>query len=170
MCIRDSFGTEDTLKIAETIVKRGKVQLTIEQRRKMREERLKQIVALISRRAINPQTGLPHPPARVEEAIKNAKVGIDEFKKPEEQLPTVVKAIQPILPLKFEMRRIAIKVPAAYTGKVSHVVRNMAELKKEEWLDDGSWIALVEIPAGFQPEFFEKLNDLTKGEAQTKVL
>ncbi|MEM2536296.1 MAG: hypothetical protein QW435_04785, partial [Candidatus Hadarchaeales archaeon] len=107
---------------------------------------------------------------RVEEAIRQAKVGIDEFKKAEDQLPAVLKAIQSILPLKFETRRIAIKIPPAYAGKSLHAIRNMAEVKKEEWLSDGSLVLLVEIPAGFQPEFFDRLNDLTRGEAQTKVL
>ncbi|MEM0359565.1 MAG: ribosome assembly factor SBDS [Candidatus Hadarchaeales archaeon] len=165
-----AFGTDDVRKITEQILQKGKIQLTTEQRKKMREEKLKQIASIIAKRAINPQTGLPHPPTRVEEAIRQAKVGIDEFKKAEDQLPAVLKAIQSILPLKFETRRIAIKIPPAYAGKSLHAIRNMAEVKKEEWLSDGSLVLLVEIPAGFQPEFFDRLNDLTRGEAQTKVL
>ncbi len=164
------FGTDEVRKVAEQILLKGKIQLTTEQRRKMREEKLKQIVSLIARRAINPQTGLPHPPSRVEEAVRRAKVGIEEFKRAEEQLPAVVKAIQPILPLKFEMRKIALKIPPQYAGKSLHAIKSMAEVKKEEWLTDGSLLLLVEIPAGFQPEFFDRLNDLTRGEVQTKVL
>lgn len=164
------FGTDEVKKVAEQILLKGKIQLTTEQRRKMREEKLKLIVSLIARRAVNPQTGLPHPPSRVEEAVRKARVGIDEFKSAEEQIPAVVKAIQSVLPLKFEMRRIALKIPPQYAGKSLHAIKGMAEVKKEEWLTDGSLLLLVEIPAGFQPEFFDKVNDLTKGEVQTKVL
>ncbi|MCQ8897977.1 MAG: ribosome assembly factor SBDS [Hadesarchaea archaeon] len=164
------FGTEEVEKVVGQILLRGKIQLTTEQRRKMREEKLKQIVSLIARRAINPQTGLPHPPSRVEEAVRMAKVGIDEFKTAEEQLPAVLKAIQSILPLKFEMRKIALKIPPSYAGKALHAIRGMAEVKKEEWLSDGSLLLLVELPAGLQPEFFDRVNDLTKGEAQIKVV
>jgi ribosome maturation protein SDO1 len=165
-----AFGTEEVEKVAGQILLKGKIQLTTEQRRKMREEKLKQVVSLISRRAINPQTGLPHPPSRVEEAVRRAKVGIDEFKTAEEQLPAVLKAIQSLLPLKFETRRIALKIPPSYAGKALHVIRGMAEVKREEWLSDGSLLLLVELPAGLQPEFFDRVNDLTRGEAQIKVM
>jgi ribosome maturation protein SDO1 len=165
-----AFGTDEVEKVAGQILLKGKIQLTTEQRRKMREEKLKQVVSLISRRAINPQTGLPHPPSRVEEAVRRAKVGIDEFKTAEEQLPTVLKAIQSLLPLKFETRKIALKIPPSYAGKALHAIKGMAEVKKEEWLSDGSLLLLVELPAGLQPEFFDRVNDLTRGEAQLKVM
>ncbi|MFN4133423.1 MAG: ribosome assembly factor SBDS, partial [Candidatus Hadarchaeales archaeon] len=160
----------DVLKVAEEIIKRGEVQITTEQRRKMKEERLKQIVSIISRRAINPQTGLPHPPGRIEAAIAEARIPIEEFRSAEEQVPKVMKAISAIIPLKLEMMNIAVKIPVNYVGKVRPVVGKFGTVKKEEWLQDGSWAVLVEIPAGIQIEFFEKLNDLTKGEVVTKVV
>lgn len=168
--IRKAFGTTDVFKVAEQIVKKGEVQVTTEQRRRMREQRLKQVVAMISRRAVNPQTGLPHPPARIEAAINEAKAHIDEYKSAEEQLPKIVKALAPILPLKFETRRIAIKISASYVGRVQRTVREFGTVKQEQWLNDGSWAVVVEIPAGVQGEFFDRLNELTRGEVETKVL
>ncbi len=164
------FGTLDVFKIAEQVIRKGEVQVTTEQRRKMREQRRRQVVTLISKRAINPQTGLSHPPARIESALVEARVHVDEFKSAEEQLPGIVKVLLPIIPLKFETRRIAIKIPASYTGKANRVVRNFATVKQEQWLKDGSWAVVVEIPAGIQGEFFDKINDLTRGEVETKVL
>ncbi|MBA7635274.1 hypothetical protein ES703_42875 [subsurface metagenome] len=164
------FGTLDVFKIAEQVIRKGEVQVTTEQRRKMREQRRRQVVTLISKRAVNPQTGLPHPPARIESALVEARVHVDEFKSAEEQLPGIVKVLLPIIPLKFETRRIAIKIPASYTGKANRVVRNFATVKQEQWLNDGSWAVVVEIPAGIQGEFFDKINDLTRGEVETKVL
>jgi len=168
--VQKVFGTTDVLKVAEEIVRRGEIQVTTEQRRQMREQRLRQVVALISKRAINPQTGTPHPPARIESAMEKARVHVDEFKSAEEQLPDIIKALQPLVPLKFEVKRIAVRIPAAYTGKTQRVVKNFATVKQEQWLNDGSWAAVVEVPAGIQAEFFDKLNELTRGEAQTKVL
>ncbi|KUO39437.1 MAG: RNA-associated protein [Hadesarchaea archaeon DG-33-1] len=168
--VQKAFGTTDVLKTAEQIIRRGEIQITTEQRRKMCDEKLKQIVTLISRRSINPQTGLPHPPARIESAMEKARVHVEVFKSAEEQLPPIVKELRPILPLKFETRRIAIKIPTTYVGKASMVVKGFAAVKKEQWLNDGSWVVVVEIPAGLQAEFFDKLNELTRGEAQTKVL
>lgn len=168
--VKKAFGTNDVLKAAEQIVKRGEVQVTTDQRRRMRDQRLKQVVAMISRRAINPQTGLPHPPARIESVINEAKIQIDEYKSAEEQIPKIVKAMMPIIPLKFETKRIAIKIPASHVGRAQRTVRDFGTLKQEQWLSDGSWAAVVEIPAGVQGEFFDKLNDITRGEAETKVM
>ena len=168
--VRKTFSTTDVMKVAEQIIRRGEIQITTEQRRKMHDDRLKQIVTLISKRSINPQTGLPHPPARIENAMEQARVHIEVFKSAEEQLPAIVKELQPILPLKFELRRIAIKIPSTHVGRALKAVKEFAAVKQEQWLDDGSWAVVVEIPAGVQAEFFDKLNDLTRGEAQTKVL
>jgi len=168
--VQIAFGTTDVLKAAEQIILRGEIQITTEQRRKMRDERLKQVVTLISKRFINPQTNLPHPPARIESAMEKARVHVEVFKSAEEQLPAIVKELRPILPMKFEIKRIAIKIPPAYAGKASGVVKGFATIKQEQWLNDGSWAVVVEIPAGVQAEFFDKLNELTRGEAQTKVL
>jgi ribosome maturation protein SDO1 len=168
--IKKTFGTLDVFKVAEEIIRRGEVQVTTEQRRKMREQRLRQIVSLISRRAINPQTNLPHPPARIESAIVEARIQIDEFKSAEEQLPKIVKALLPVLPLKLETRRVAIKIPPSHVGRTQRLVREFGVVKEERWLGDGSWEVVVEIPAGIQGEFFDKLNDLTRGEAETKVI
>ena len=168
--VRKTFSTTDVMKVAEQIIRRGEIQITTEQRRKMHDDRLKQIVTLISKRSINPQTGLPHPPARIENAMEEARVHIEVFKSAEAQLPAIVKELQPILPLKFELRRIAIKIPPTHVGRALKAVKEFAAVKQEQWLDDGSWAVVVEIPAGVQAEFFDKLNDLTRGEAQTKVL
>lgn len=164
------FGTSDVFKVAEQIVRNGEIQLTTEQRRRMREEKIKQIVAIISRRAINPQTGTPHPPARIEAALREAKVHIDEFKSAEEQIPKIVKALLPILPLKFEVRKVAVKIPPAYVGKAIHSVRKLGTVRQEEWLQDGSWVVLLEFPAAIEAEVYEKLNELTKGEVETRVV
>jgi ribosome maturation protein SDO1 len=162
------FHTTDVLKVAEEIVKNGQVQLTTEMRRRMREEKLKQIVALISRRAVNPQTGAPHPPSRIEAALEQAKVKIDEFKSAEEQLPAILKALSTVLPLSLEMKKLEIKVPPSYASKAYGTLKQYKPIH-EEWLPDGGLKVVVEIPAGLQAEFFDKLNQLTKGEVQVKT-
>ncbi|HDI13029.1 MAG: ribosome assembly factor SBDS [Hadesarchaea archaeon] len=168
--IKKVFGSSDVFKVAEEIIRKGEVQVTTEQRRKMREQRLRQIISLIARRAINPQTGMPHPPARIEAAIAEARVHVDEFKGAEAQLPKIIKELLPILPIKFENRRVEVKIPAAHVGRSQRVVREFGTIKDEKWLGDGSWMVVVEIPAGVQSEFFDRLNNLTKGEVETKVL
>ncbi len=167
--LRTAFGTTDVTKIAELIVREGEIQLTTEQRKRAIEEKKKQIVDMLAREAINPQTGLPHPPARIANALEQAKIAIDPFKPAENQIEAVLEAIQPVIPIKIERVEIAIKIPIAWAGKAAAVVRQLAPIKKEEWKEDG-WFALIEVPAGLQAEVYSKLAKLTGGQIETRVI
>ena len=168
--LNEVFHTTDINEIAREIVIKGQVQLTTEQRRKMLEEKKKRIVMEIAKNAINPQTNAPHPPKRIELAMEEAKVHIDPLKSVEEQIPVVLKALKPLIPIRFEKLKIAVKVEGNLYGKIYGEVSKMGTILKEEWQKDGSWIALVEIPAGLQGEFLDALNKRTKGRVETKIL
>ncbi len=168
--IKEVFGTTDVNEVAKEIIKKGQVQLTTEQRRKMLEEKKRRIIAEIARNAINPQTGAPHPPQRIELAMEEAKVHIDPFKSVEEQVPVVLKALRPIIPIRFEKVKIAIKVSGDMYGKIYGELSKSGTILQEEWQKDGSWIGVVEIPAGMQGEFLDMLNKKTHGNVQTKIL
>jgi len=167
--LMEVFSTADVWAIAREIIKGGELQLTTEQRRKKTEEKKKMVIERIARIAINPQTHTPHPPTRIEIAMNEAKVHIDPFKTVDELVSETVKALRPIIPIKIEETEIAIKIPAMYTGQVFDLKRNF-EVMKEEWQQDGSFIAVVKVPAGMRDELFSFLNSITKGEAQTKVV
>ncbi len=164
------FGTTDVYKVAEIILKNGEIQLTTEQRRKLIEAKRRQIINFIARNCVDPRTGLPHPPSRIESAMKEAGVRIDPFRDPEEQAQEVIKALRRILPLKVAKALVVVKIPAAYVGKAYGVLIRIGDVKREAWLPDGSWIAEIEIPAGLQPTLIEKVNSLTRGEGQVKLL
>ena len=119
---------------------------------------------------MNPQTGAPHPQDRILRAMEQAKVRVAIEKSADEQIDSVMKAIQPIIPIRFEKISVAIKIPAAYAGRGSGLVRNFGTPSREEWAGDGSYLAVIEIPAGMQTELFDKLNSLTHGEAVVKNL
>ena len=163
------FSTTDVQEIAKRIIKEGEVQLTAEQRRKKVEEKKRMVIDQISRISINPQTNTPHPPQRIEIAMKEAKVHIDPFKPVDELVSATVKAIRPIIPIKIEEVQIAIKIPAAYSGRVYEIKKNY-EVTKEEWEGDGSFVALLRVPAGMRDELFSFLNGITKGEVQTRIV
>lgn len=164
------FATSDPMEIAKQIIRKGEIQLTTDQRRRMLEDRKKQIVALITRNAINPQTNAPHPPQRIEKAMEEARVHVDLHKTAEEQIQAVTKELRPIIPLRFEERSIAVKIPAQYASRAHSTVKQFGAIKKEEWLKDGSWAFLIDLPAGAVEEFFNELNSLTKGDVETKIL
>jgi ribosome maturation protein SDO1 len=165
-----AFNTTDTIEAAASIIKKGNVQLTAQQRKEMTEEKRKKVIATITREAINPQTKLPHPARRIEIAMEEAKIHIDPFKSVDEQVNTVLKAIRIKIPIRFERVQVAIKIPGDFSGKVYNVIPEFGKTRKEEWQQDGSWVAIVEIPGGMQDNFYRKLNELTHGQVETKLL
>ncbi|MDY6964453.1 MAG: ribosome assembly factor SBDS [Halobacteriota archaeon] len=165
-----AFGTKDILDIAKNIIETGEIQLTTEQRRKIQEQKKKKVVDIIATNAINPQTNTPHPPSRIERAIDEAGVHIDIFKSSEDVVSEVMKKIRPLIPIRFEEVKIAVKVPADYAAKSYGDLRGFGQVVKEEWQNDGSWIGVIKIPAGLQDELYNLINHLTKGDAETRLL
>ena len=163
------FGTSDKVKIAAEIIKNGEMQLTTEYRNKLREEKKKRIIDIIHRNSINPQTNLPHPIQRIENAMSEAKVKVDEFKKSEEQVYDIIAVLKAIIPIKLEKREINVKIQAQYTQKCYHLLKEYGEVKYN-WQNDGSLFATLEIPAGIQEEFESRLNNLTHGSVELKII
>lgn len=167
--VKKAFGTNDIYEVAKLILTRGEIQLTTEQRRKMLDEKTKKIVAILARECIDPRTNAPHPPQRIERALEESKVHIDAFKDAEAQIKEVVDGLRLILPMKFEKVRIAVRIAAEHAPKVYGTLKEFT-IQKEEWQKDGSLIAIVEMPAGMQGEFYDKINKLTSGKVETKIL
>jgi ribosome maturation protein SDO1 len=165
-----AFGTTDIGKITNIIIKEGDVQITTDQRRAMLEEKTKAIASLISKRGVNPQTGIPHPADRVLRAMEQAKAHVELEKRIEDQIEGILEKIQPIIPIKFETMQIAIKIPVSFAGKASSLVRSLGKLIREEWASDGGYVCMLEIPSGIQQEIYTRLNDMTHGQVEIKVV
>ena len=168
--LKKAFGTDNVNEISKIILKKGEIHLTTDQRRAMMENKRAQIISYISRHAINPQTGHPHPPQRIENALEEARVQIDMYKRTEDQIKHIIHVLAPIIPIKIENRRIGVKVPAEHAPKTMGFAKNLGTIIKEEWGRDGSWMFVIEIPAGLQDDLFSKLNSTTKGNVETKIM
>lgn len=164
------FGTSDPLKIAEVMFDKGTLQLTAHQRKAMTEQKLRQIINIISRNYVDPRTKLPHPTTRIENALEEAHVSIDPFRAAEDQVKDVVNTLRPILPMSMESVEIAVKIPPEHASRAYGVVKSFGEIKRDEWQSDGSWIAVVSVPAAMQVELFDRLGKATQGNLQTKIL
>ncbi|MDI6721428.1 MAG: ribosome assembly factor SBDS [Candidatus Aenigmarchaeota archaeon] len=160
--VQECFGTSDPERIAERIVKKGEVQLTTEFRRKRIEEKRRQVAAIISRNAINPQTKLPHPMERILASIEQSKININPFKAAEQQVDDVLKAVKQILPISMEEATFAVEVPAKYSSKCYGMLKEY-KIIQDKWLSDGSLSAKVTLPAGLKESFFRALNNATEG-------
>ena len=165
-----AFKTEDATEIAQKILEKGDLNLTTDQRRKMIEEKKKQIVEFIAKTFVDPRTHLPHPPLRIEQAIKDGRVSVDPQKTVDEQIKDIVEKLRSIIPLKSENLSLEIIVPAQYASQSYAVLKSVGSLKKEEWQNNGSLKAILEIPAAARPNVIDRLGSITKGSATVEVM
>ncbi len=167
--LRMVFGTTDHMIILKQMLRDGEIQVTAEHKKKLREEKKRSLIRMISELGVDPRTGHIHPISRIENAFDEAKVHIDEHKSAEDQIQEIVKKLRPILPISFEKKQIDVKVPAMYTGKTYPAVKKYGVLK-EEWLNDGSLVVRLEMSASAFNDFVANISKLTQGYAEIKEL
>ncbi|MEM3608161.1 MAG: ribosome assembly factor SBDS [Candidatus Bathyarchaeia archaeon] len=168
--IEKFFGTQDVSEIAERILREGELLITAEQRRKLIEEKKRQIISFISKNCIDPRTNAPPPPLRIEQAIDKVKPLIDPFKPADEQAKAIIDMLKREMPIKMESIKVAVKVPPQYAAKAYGAIKNFGQITREEWLKDGSWTGLIEMSAGIYGPFIDKLGKITQGTIQAKQL
>ncbi len=168
--LKEVFKSTNPKEIAAVILNQGEIQLTTEHRNKLREEHRKKVIELLRKNAVDSRTKLPHPRERIERALEQNNVKIDEFKPAEQQIQDIARQINDVLPLKFEVRELSVKIPAEFAGKVFGSLKQLARILSSDWLEDGSLLAKVEMPAGMQPDFEDQVNELTHGNVEIKVL
>ncbi len=168
--LQKHFNTTSVEPIAKEIILKGEIQLTTDQRRELQEQKRKRIIDMIVKNAMDPRTKAPHPRTRIELAMDQARIHIDPFKSVNQQMKSILEALRPLLPISMEASRVSIKIPAQFVGPAYGAVRSIATIEREDWQSDGTWIGIVKLPAGLQSELFDKLNSLTKGNVETRLL
>ena len=159
------FNTTDPTEISKQILSRGELSLTTEQRRKMVEEKRKQIIQYINKNFVDPKTHIPHPLTRIESALDQARLIIDPFKRPEEQIKTILDSLRKILPLKSESVRLIITIPPQFSAQSYSVLKTAGNFNGEQWLSDGSLKAIIEINTGMKGVILDRIGSVTKGSA-----
>jgi ribosome maturation protein SDO1 len=165
-----AFKTEDPTEIAEIIMQKGDLNLTTDQRRKMMEDKKKQIVTYIAKTYVDPKSHLPHPPLRIEQAMKDGRVSVDPQKSVDEQVKDIVEQLRSIIALKTESLQLEIIIPAQFASQSYAVLKSVGSLKSEEWQNNGSLKAILEIPAAARPNVIDRLGSITKGSASVEVV
>jgi ribosome maturation protein SDO1 len=168
--LKKLLGTDSKREACEIILKNGDVQLTAEYKNRLREEKKKAIISLISRNAVDPKSNIPHPPQRIENAMAEAKVNIEEWKSAEQQVGDIVKKINVIIPIAYEIRNIELTIPADVSGRAYPALKQYSTITNETWNNDGSLTVVVEVPAGLQNELFDKLNGIAQGRIESKII
>ena len=144
--------------------------MTTEQRRKMVDEKRKQIINFIAKTYVDPKSHLPHPPLRIEQAMSDARISIDAFRNTDEQIKDVVQSLRTIIALKSENLTLEISVPAQFVAQSYTVLKSTGTLKKEDWQPNGSLKAILEIPAAARPNVIDRLGAITKVTATVEVM
>ena len=169
--LEEVFETTDPLEIIPEVISRGEIQITAEQRREMQDRKHNQLVNEIARNAVNPQMDdAPHPPERIERALDEAGFRIDPMEPVENQIDDALDALRPVIPIRFDEVVIAAQIPADYAGSAQAQIRQFGDLEREEWQPNGSWVGVLRFPAGLQNDFYDLVNELTSGEAETRII
>jgi len=166
--LKKIFGTTDPVAIAIKIVKEGELQVTADQRRRLIEDKKKQIVDFISKNAVDPRTNMPIPPQRILLALDEAGVSIDPFIDAKQQVTKIIEKLRLILPLKIGTMVFEIRVPGDVQPKASTYLKSVGRILREEWKGDGSWMCELEAPSGMQVELVEKLAKMSAGKAEVR--
>ena len=168
--VNNTFETTDLIDIYKKILADGTIQLTSQQRKEMVEQKRKRIVAHIVANAMNPQTGGPHPPQRIENAIDEVRYSVDPMETMDKQVEKIINLIKTLIPISFEKIRVAVKIQAIYVGKCYGQITSLSKIESEEYQKDGSWIGMLEMSAASFAKLEDALGSLTKGTAETKML
>ncbi|HXV89349.1 MAG TPA: ribosome assembly factor SBDS [Nitrososphaeraceae archaeon] len=160
------FKTTDQLEIAKQIMARGDLNLNTDQRRKMIEEKKRQIVEYINKNFVDPKTHMPHPVSRINAVLDEARLAIDPFKRLDDQIKNIIEPLRKVLPLKSEILELNVTVPAQFSGQSFSVFKNIGEIKSERWLADGSLQVVLNLNAGMKSSFLDRIGTATKGSAQ----
>ncbi len=168
--LKSIFKTNDPLEVSKIIIQKGEIPLTAGYKQGLREQKKKQIINIIHRNAVDPKTHAPHPPNRIEAALEEAKFHVDEVKDVNKQVEEALKALRPILPIKFEVKEIAAKIPPEFAAKSYSILNSFGKKIREDWQRDGSLVVVLEIPGGLEEDFHSKLNALCHGNVETKIL
>lgn len=164
------FGTTDVVEVAKKILEQGEVLIKAEQRRRLIEDKKKQILSYISKYCVDARTNLPIPLMRLENALEDVNVKIDPFTPAEEQVKDVIQILSTIIPIKQQLTILSLKIPPTYVGRAYGFIKNASDILNEEWLTDGSLRARVSVPSGLKTEFIEKLGNITGGTAYVEVV
>jgi ribosome maturation protein SDO1 len=160
------FKTTDSMQVATQILSKGDLSLTTEQRRKMVEDKKKQIIQYISKNFVDPKTHIPHPVMRIESALGELRIIIDPFKPAEDQAKNVVDALRRILPLKSEILLLTVTIPSQYSAQSYNLLKTAGTFRGDQWLADGSLRIILEINAGMKSSLIDRIGSISKGTAQ----
>tara|TARA_Y100000310_G_scaffold343792_1_gene453051 strand:+ start:4641 stop:5312 length:672 start_codon:yes stop_codon:yes gene_type:complete len=162
--LKKFFGTSNFIEVAEKIIQGGEVVLPSDYLKGEQDAKYKQVVDFLVKNAVS-SSGTPYTPDKIMKALQEAHVQVKN-KAIDLQMTDIMEQLEKILPIKIEMKKVKITIPAQHTGKAYGIVNEFKE--SEEWLGNGDLVIIVNVPAGLIMDFYDKLNGVTHGSALTE--
>jgi ribosome maturation protein SDO1 len=100
--------------------------------------------------------------------MEDVRISIDPFKKADEQAKSIIDALRKVLPLKSEILKLTVTIPANHSAQGYSALKSIGNFKSDEWLADGSVRVTLEVNAGMKGRIIEKIGSATRGTAQIK--
>lgn len=165
--LEEEFGTDQMMEAAKQIFEKGKMQLTTDQKAEIRDDKWKQLVSMIARRAQDPKTGNPHPPQRVENALDEAGFHVNWDSNIEDEFDEAIDILRPIIPISLDEKTVAIRIPVDNAGQAYDKIQQVADVDEENWGNE-FFTARLTLPAGVLSELMDDLQDITSGQTEMK--
>lgn len=163
--LEKAFGVSNLFEVAEKIIKSGDIEKPQEFRDAEKERRMKKVVDLIVRNAVD-QHGKPYTPERIRRALEEAHYHFTD-NPAEVQMSEAVEKIKTIIPISIQIKKIKLIIPAQYTGQIYGILQGYTK-ESEEWKNNGNLEVILLIPAGMQLDFYDRLNGITHGAVQSE--
>ncbi|MCK5449581.1 ribosome assembly factor SBDS [Candidatus Pacearchaeota archaeon] len=164
--LRDAFGSKDFLTVAEKIIRNGEVVRTTDSIKAEHEQKYKQVVDFLSRNAVSAE-GRPYTPDRIMKALEEAKVSVKN-KPIESQVSEIIDQLSKVLPIKIELKKVRLTIPAIHTGRAYGIVKEF--MVEEKWENNGNLDVVVEMPTALIFDFYDRINGATHGSVLSEEL
>ena len=164
--LEKEFGTSDVIVVAEKIIKTGEIVRTADSMKAEHDKMYKQVVEFLSKNAVSPE-GRPYTPDRIMKALVEANVNVKN-KPIDSQVSEILDQLSKVLPVKIEMKKVKLIIPAIHTGKAYGIVKEF--MIKEDWKNNGDLEVVVEMPTALIFDFYDKINGATHGSVLSEEL
>lgn len=164
--LKELFGSEDAIVVAEKIIKNGEVVRTADSIKAENEKKYKQAVDFLSKNAVSAE-GRPYTPDRIMKALEEAHVNIKN-KPIESQIGEIMDQLSKVLPIKIELKKVRLTIPAIHTGKAYGLVKEF--MVEEKWEDNGNLQVVIEMPTALIFDFYDRINGATHGSVLSEEL
>ena len=158
------FGTHDPLEVAVIIIKKGKIQPSLEEERRLRAEKKERITNALLKCAVRAKTKEHLTSEDVEKMLARTKIDLHE---PDSW---ILRRVIEHAPVTCAVHSVQITLAPQHVGRARYHLAQLTKIRKEETLPDGRWQVSVDVPIGIKEEVFAYLNGLTHGKFENKLI